>query len=202
VPELNECYHSIHGAAQESNFIFIESGYRFCNADPLNILEVGFGTGLNALLSAVESCCGNREVRYTTIEKYPLDEKVISQLNHHQFASDGKKLAELIHSTPWNSFAAICNNFNLRKIHDDLLTVNLSETFDLIYFDAFGPDKQMEMWTVKVFEKIASLTRSDGVLVTYSAKGEVKRNLRACGFKVELLPGPPGKRQIIRAIKF
>lgn len=202
VPELNEHYHSIHGAVQESTFIFINNGFDFCKADPLNIFEVGFGTGLNALLTALRSTEGEREVNYTSIEKYPVSQKIIASLNYPDFAGEnGKEIYNLIHSSPWNSRINICRNFNLTKIAGDFTTTPLSGRYDLIYFDAFGPDKQPEMWTREMFTGIASITSKDGVFVTYSAKGEVKRNLRSCGFDVELLPGPPGKRQIIRAIK-
>jgi tRNA U34 5-methylaminomethyl-2-thiouridine-forming methyltransferase MnmC len=202
VPELNEHYHSIHGAVQESSIIFIGAGFDRCNADPLNIFEVGFGTGLNTLLTAFKSASGKREVNYTTIEKYPVEETIVRSLNHHLYAGEsGKELSDLIHSAPWDRWASICKNFNLRKIKGDLSGYTLSGKYDLIYFDAFGPDKQPEMWTAEVFASIASVTEKDGALVTYSAKGEVRRNLQACGFEVTLLPGPPGKRQIIRAVK-
>jgi tRNA U34 5-methylaminomethyl-2-thiouridine-forming methyltransferase MnmC len=202
VPELNEHYHSIHGAVQESTFIFIKSGFDFCKADPLNIFEVGFGTGLNALLTALKSRDGEREVNYTSIEKYPVGEDIIRLLNYHHFAGlDGKEIYNLIHSSSWDININICKNFNLKKIKGDIIEETISGKYDLIYFDAFGPDKQPEMWTREIFARIAGITNKDGVFVTYSAKGEVRRNLKECGFDVELLPGPPGKRQVIRAIK-
>ncbi|MBK8882363.1 MAG: tRNA (5-methylaminomethyl-2-thiouridine)(34)-methyltransferase MnmD [Bacteroidales bacterium] len=202
VPELNEHYHSIHGAVQESNFIFINSGYDKCEASPLRIFEAGFGTGLNALLTALKCNNENRQVYYTSIEKFPLEENIVRALNHHSFAGEsGKELFEQIHSSSWDEWVKISKNFNLRKIQGDLLNCPLTGKYDLIYFDAFGPDKQPEMWTVDVFSAIASMTEKNGILVTYSAKGEVKRNLKASGFEVTLLPGPPGKRQIIRAVK-
>jgi len=203
VPELNEHYHSVHGAVQESDFIFIGSGFNKSNADPVNIFEVGFGTGLNALLTGLKSIHENRAVNYTTIEKYPLEEAVTGSLNHHIYAGEGgKELFDLIHNAPWEKWITIHKNFNLKKIKGDITKHPVSGKFDLIYFDAFGPDKQPEMWTKDIFAFIASVTEKDGILVTYSAKGEVKRNLQYCGFEVTLLPGPPGKRQIIRAIKY
>jgi len=202
VPELNEHYHSIHGAVQESAYIFISCGFDFCKADPINIFEVGFGTGLNALLTAIKSNNGTREVNYTSIEKYPIDESIVKSLNHHQFAGDsGKEIFNSIHSAEWNHSVNICRNFNLLKISGDFTKDILQGNYDLIYFDAFGPDKQPEMWTKEIFASVAAVTNKNGILVTYSAKGEVKRNLKACGFDVTLLPGPPGKRQIIRAVK-
>jgi tRNA U34 5-methylaminomethyl-2-thiouridine-forming methyltransferase MnmC len=128
--------------------------------------------------------------------------KNIRKLNHHHFAGEaGKKISDSIHSSPWDVRVKICKNFNLKKIKGDFTTEPLSGIYDLIFFDAFGPDKQPEMWTMKIFTEIAAVTNKKGVLVTYSAKGEVKRNLKACGFEVTLLPGPPGKRQMIRAVK-
>jgi tRNA U34 5-methylaminomethyl-2-thiouridine-forming methyltransferase MnmC len=202
VPELNEHYHSIHGAVQESTFIFINNGFNFCKASPLNILEIGFGTGLNVLLTAIKSKTGSREVHYTTIEKYPLEDSIVSSLNHYKYAGEeGREIFRQIHSAPWNVNVNIFRNFNLKKIEADLTKTSLEGSYDLIYFDAFGPDKQPEMWTSEIFRMIADITSDSGVLVTYSAKGQVKRNLRASGFEVNLLPGPPGKRQMIRAIK-
>ena len=202
VPELNEHYHSVHGAVQESAFIFINNGYEVCKGDPVSILEIGFGTGLNALLTAIKSISGTRKVLYTSIEKYPLASEIVDSLNHFEFAGEyGKDFFNRINSAPWNESVKICDNFELRKIESDLTTTTLQGTFDLIYFDAFGPDKQPEMWTREIFYRIAAVTIKGGILVTYSAKGEVKRSLKACGFDVELLPGPPGKRQMIRAVK-
>jgi tRNA U34 5-methylaminomethyl-2-thiouridine-forming methyltransferase MnmC len=202
VPELDEHYHSIYGAVQESEFIFIKNGFDSCDADPLNILEVGFGTGLNALLTAVKSMAGSKEVNFTSLEKYPLDNGIINALNYNIFAGEkGREIFDLIHSSPWNTRVSICRNFNLKKIETDFTKEQPSGFYNLIYFDAFGPDKQPEMWTREIFTGIASVTEKNGILVTYSAKGEVKRNLKACGFEVTLLPGPPGKRQMIRAVK-
>lgn len=202
VPEMNEHYHSIHGAIQESQFIFINSGYDFCEADPVNILEIGFGTGLNAFMTALKSCNGIKKVHYTTIEKYPLKEEITKALNYPVFTGAGTgNLFDLIHNAQWNTDVSICNNFIINKTKGDATDHIPSGEYDLIYFDAFGPDKQPEMWTADVFKRISEVTRENGILVTYSAKGEVKRNLRGCGFNVTLLPGPPGKRQIIRACK-
>jgi tRNA U34 5-methylaminomethyl-2-thiouridine-forming methyltransferase MnmC len=202
VPEMNEHYHSIHGAVQESEHIFIKAGYDNCKADPLYIFEAGFGTGLNALLTAVRSIKDNREVFYTSIEKYPVGNDLIKSLNHDEYAgSDGKKIFQLIHSSAWGGMHLICNKFNLCKVKEDLADFIPEFPIDLVYFDAFGPDKQPSMWTREIFGRIASAMRSGGILVTYSAKGEVKRNLRSVGFDVKLLPGPPGKREIISAKK-
>lgn len=202
VPELNEHYHSVHGAIQESEFIFIKTGFESCRADKVNIFEVGFGTGLNAFLTAMKSQSDNREVNYTAIEKFPLEESMVSLLNYPQFEGEaGMEIFDLIHRLPWNHRARICRNFNLMKINGDITNYSIPGTYNLIYFDAFSPDKQPEIWSREVLESIAAVTEKDGIFVTYSAKGEVRRNLSACGFEVTLLPGPPGKRQIIRAVK-
>jgi tRNA U34 5-methylaminomethyl-2-thiouridine-forming methyltransferase MnmC len=202
VPELNEHYHSIHGAVRESTIVFIRNGLEYCKADPAYILEIGFGTGLNALLTAAKCLEADRRVYYTSLEKYPLPEAIISTLNHNIFAGDnGKQLFTAIHSAQWNTFQDISANFSLKKVICDITTTAPEGQFDLVYFDAFGPDKQPEMWTIEVFKKISEVTVPKGILVTYSAKGEVKRILKSCGFDIFLLPGPPGKRQMIRAIR-
>jgi tRNA U34 5-methylaminomethyl-2-thiouridine-forming methyltransferase MnmC len=202
VPGLDEHYHSIHGAVQESSHIFINNGFDVSEANPLRILEIGFGTGLNALLTAMRASKGTRVVQYTSLEKYPLDNSLLQTLNHHEFAGEnGGDLFRSIHSAEWNKVILIRPNFSLRKMEMDFTKDVPAGAFDLIYFDAFGPDKQPEMWTHERFLSIASVTDYHGILVTYSAKGEVKRTLKACGFDVQLLPGPPGKRQMIRAVK-
>jgi tRNA U34 5-methylaminomethyl-2-thiouridine-forming methyltransferase MnmC len=202
VPELNEHYHSIHGAVQESALVYINNGLGFCNSNPLNILEVGFGTGLNTLLTAISDINKNRIILYTAIEKYPLEKNLVHSLNHWSFAGiKGKQVFNSIHNSGWGSFEKITEYFYLKKIKSDLISDDIEGKFDLVYFDAFGPDKQPEMWTLNVFKKITDITVVNGILVTYSAKGAVKRILRSCGFDISLLPGPPGKRQMIRAVK-
>ena len=202
VPELNEHYHSVNGAVQESEFIFIKNGFDDCNADPVRIFEVVFGTGLNALLTAVKAIRLRKEVFYTTIEKFPLAEHKINSLNHNCFAGEnGKEIFNRIHSAGWGVMCRISPFFSLLKIKGDLITDSITGNYDLIYFDAFGPGKQPGMWTREILAKISEVTVSGGLFVTYSAKGEVKRNLRACGFTVKVTDGPPGKRHMVRAIK-
>jgi len=202
VPELGEHYHSVHGAIQESDYIFIKCGLNSSKADPARIFEVGFGTGLNAFLTAIDASSQNRKILYTTIEKYPLPGSVINALNYKDFfCPESGYLFDRIHAGKWNITEDISNTFTLIKIEGDLTKHEIPGYFDLIYFDAFGPDKQPEMWNDNVFEKISAITVSNGILVTYSAKGTVQRMLKKYGFDVTLLPGPPGKRQIIRAVK-
>lgn len=202
VPELNEHYHSIHGAVQESSHIFIGCGLHYSREETVKILEVGFGTGLNALLTAMDALSARKGIEYTTLEKYPLTSELIRELNYSGFTGpEGMLIFKKLHEAEWNIKVRISNNFVLEKIKMDLVTDQIEGKYNLIYFDAFGPDKQPELWTREIFEKIAKVTMPGGILTTYSAKGEVKRNLKACGFEVSMLPGPPGKRQIIRAIK-
>jgi tRNA U34 5-methylaminomethyl-2-thiouridine-forming methyltransferase MnmC len=202
LPELNEHYHSIHGAVQESSLVFIKNGLDFCKEDPVKIFEVGFGTGLNALLSCLNGITNRRKIDFTSIEKYPLDERTIMSLNHHEFAgTNGKEIFSRIFNARWGRKEVINDYFSIEKIESDLTKGIPEGKYHVIFFDAFGPEKQPEMWTPAVFERISSITLPGGIFVTYSAKGDVKRALRSQGFIVQLLPGPPGKRQMIRAIK-
>lgn len=201
-PSINDHYHSVNGAIQESVHIFIERGFSYSSCDNVKIFEVGFGTGLNAFLTVIESNKGNRSVSYTSIEKFPLGNDVTSELNYHTFFGETEKeIWEKIHNCSWNQQVQITDKFILHKIMSDFTEFKLNDKYNLIYFDAFGPDKQPEMWSAECFGKIADATEKGGILVTYSAKGEVKRILKACGFEIELLAGPPGKRQMIRAVK-
>ena len=202
VPELNEHYHSIHGAVQESLLVYIKNGLEFCAANPLSIFEVGFGTGLNALLTAISDHGNKRIIHYTSIEKYPVSINVINTLNHWHFAgNNGKQIFDSIQNAKWGSFEKITDHFYLKKTVGDLVKDKIEGKFNLIYFDAFGPDKQPEIWTRDIFEKISEVTVNGGILVTYSAKGAVRRALKDNGFKVIRLPGPPGKHEMIRATK-
>ncbi len=204
VPELEEHYHSIHGAIQESKHVFIEAGLRFLNKTNVSILEIGFGTGLNALLTCIDGQKNARKIIYDTIELYPLSSEEIKQLNYGKIlGGNAQDFFTKIHNADWDKTVIINSlqgSFLLHKIYADLLDYSPTGKYDLVFFDAFGPDKQAEMWQPYIFEKIAKTMNSKGLLLTYSAKGDVKRALRAAGFKVKLIPGPPGKREMIRAI--
>jgi len=203
VPEMNEHYHSVNGAVQESEHIFIKAGFDTCEVDPVHVFEAGFGTGLNALLTAMKCTQKKLTAFYTTIEKYPLEESEIKALNYESFTlPEGKNIFRLIHNAEWDATTEITNYFSIIKIKGDLVTDNISGRYDLVYFDAFGPDKQPEMWSRKVLGKISGVTAENGIFVTYSSKGEVKRNLRELGYNVSLMTGPPGKRHFIRAVKY
>lgn len=202
VKELNEHYHSVHGAVGESSVVYIGYGYKYCNADPVSIFEVGFGTGLNVLLTLTESLKDNKVVYYTAIERYPLGNEITCRLNYGLFTGrQGDRYFKMIHNAPWNRPASLTDNFTLTKIEGDFLTYIPSGQYDIIYYDAFGPGKQPEMWSRELIIKSASMLHPDGILVTYSSQGELKRKLKDAGFSLTLLPGPPHKREVIRAVK-
>ena len=205
VPELNEHYHSTFGAVQESLLIFMQSGFDKIDQAivPVRILEMGFGTGLNAFLTCLRSGNTSRPVYYTGIEKFPLSSDIIEQLNYPRVLDDASvELFRSLHHAKWNGEVRITDNFMLHKIESDMQDVILDQdSFDLFYYDAFGPDIQPELWTYQIFQKIARAMKQNGILVTYSAKGSVRRALKSAGFEVEKLSGPPGKREITRALK-
>ena len=199
VEGLNEHYHSTYGALQESMHIYIGHGLKPLLAErhPLNIFEMGFGTGLNALLTIIEA--GDIPVHYTSIEAYPITADEIEQLNHtavinHPYAAG---LYRQIHEAPWGEDVLITPTFTLRKIHAKLIELDFPAcSFDLVYYDAFAPSVQPELWTKEVFEKIASWMKPLALLATYCAKGEVKRILTSLGFELSHPAGPPGKKEI------
>jgi len=201
VKEIDEHYHSTFGAVQESKHIFIEAGLRLCDQAPVNIFEVGFGTGLNAYLTVLESVKTNQSILYITIEKYPLPSSIWTSLNYSEIVPDGNpSLFQMIHNAAWNEKVKITGNFSILKLSSDLTEVNYSlfPMFDLIYFDAFSPEKQPELWKTHIFIELASHCSHQAKLVTYCAKGVVRRSLITAGFSVERIPGPPGKREMLR----
>jgi len=202
VPALDEHYHSHFGALTESKHIFINSGLASLKSKTVSILEVGFGTGLNALLTAIYARDNQVTIHYVTLEKYPLDPSLLFQLNYSTITgAEGRELFEAIHDAAWERPVKLTPWFTLEKRLTDITSMSVEGLYDLVYFDAFGPAKQPEMWSREVIKKIADVTHPGSVFVTYSAKGELKRTLRALGFEVVLLPGPPGKRVITRAVK-
>lgn len=201
IPQLNEHYHSIHGAIQESQFIFIDNGLVHINQTKIKIFEVGFGTGLNALLTFDYSQKHNLNIDYTSIEKYPLTPNEYQALNYPQHLPHLKQVYTEMHIAPWGITNNISDYFRLTKLKGDLTTTNIGSQYDLVYQDAFSPDKQPKLWCIDTFNKLFSAMNKQSVLVTYSAKGEVRRNMQAVGFNVERLPGPPGKREMLRATK-
>lgn len=206
VTELDETYHSTHGAIQESQHVFVEAGFKFIckevnSNSALKIFEVGLGTGLNALLTALAARKLSKTVFYTGIELHPLTNNIISQLNYVDLTEEPENLFDSIHAAAWESQERISNYFQLKKIQDSFITYEPKERYNLIYFDAFAPAKQSELWDYSILEKCYNMLEDEGVFVTYSAKGQLKRDLKSIGFKVETLPGPPGKFQMVRATK-
>ncbi len=206
VPDLNENYHSTHGAWNEAMHVFIKMGfYKAMEKPALSILEIGFGTGLNTMLTAKEALDNKMEVSYTSLEKYPLSKDIIAQLNFTSHISekeeDYKAIFNKIHQCDWESYQDIHPFFQLKKHEIGLAEWEPNELFDIIYFDAFAPEKQPEMWEEAIFQKMYDCLNSDGFLTTYCAKGVIKRRLKSLGFRVENVPGPPGKREMTLAFK-
>lgn len=207
VPELNENYHSYHGAYAEAVHVFIETGLRsaFEQFEKVNVFEVGFGTGLNATLAYQFASKNSKSVSYTGIEKFPLDLELVQQLNYKDFWKDADldQAFDKMHTIPWNETTPLHDNFTFKKL-DGAVQDYIFEPnhYHLIFFDAFAPEKQPDMWTVELFKKLFDCLQPQGSLVTYCAKGQFKRDLKAAGFEVETLPGPPGKREMVRGIKF
>ncbi len=205
VPELDEHYHSRHGALQESRHVFIEMGLRrfVDQAEPIRILEIGFGTGLNALLTALECFPKGLEVEYWTIERYPLTKEELDLLNYPDLVGDdsAKRIWDLIHAADWESMTPIESVFSICKRNAKIEEFEIPSQVDLIYFDAFAPEKQPELWTEVIFQKMYRLLDDGGLLTTYCAKGDVRRAMIAAGFQVKKVQGPPGKREMLIATK-
>lgn len=190
---LDETYHSRHGAVQESQHVFIKNGLEFFAernpVRPIKVFEVGFGTGLNALLTVNTGL----DVEYTSIEAFPLEESVYGQLNYQP-----KELLLEVHRNQQLE----TRNFKLRKIHATLEAISLpANEFDLVFYDAFAPSKQPSMWELPMIEKVCNALAVGGLFVTYCAKGQLKRDLKGLGMEVETLPGPPGKKEMVRGTK-
>ncbi len=205
LPNLDETYHSIHGAIQEAVHVYINAGLNyFKNKEKLNVLEVGFGTGLNTFLTYQESIKKNKEVNYTSIEAYPLSMDNVNKLNYLtelKVTRIEEEVFNQIHQVNWNKNEKITTSFSLQKLKMMLQDFNENEQYDVVYFDAFGPRVQPELWEVPILQNMYNALKLEGVLVTYCAKGSVKRALIEVGFTIENIPGPPGKREMTRAIK-
>ncbi len=204
LPELNVLYHSRHGAIQESMHVFIEAGLRHLlnrsTIQPLNLFEMGLGTGLNAFLTAIEAQRRQWPVRYTAVEQFPLGPEEAGGLNYTETLHHEACFTAL-HQSSWGEEVRINDYFTLRKEQTSLLNFSVTRVFDLIYYDAFAPAAQPELWTREVFEKMYYMLGPAGLLVTYCSKGDVRRALMAAGFAVTKLPGPKGKREMLRAEK-
>jgi tRNA U34 5-methylaminomethyl-2-thiouridine-forming methyltransferase MnmC len=200
---LHETYHSTHGAWQESMHVFISQGFhqQINLKKTISILEIGFGTGLNALLTAIESQKHEVATAYTTLETYPLPATVFEKLNYSGEHAVLQKLLMDLHHAVWEQSTFIHPFFSITKHEVPVQRFTPGEKFDLIYYDAFGPPAQPEMWTPEIFIALYDMMHPGGCLVTYCAKGQVRRDLQHAGFMVERLPGPPGKREMLRASK-
>ncbi|WP_010517494.1 tRNA (5-methylaminomethyl-2-thiouridine)(34)-methyltransferase MnmD [Croceivirga radicis] len=202
--EWNEQYHSKHGAIQEAEHVFLKHGlHQFEKNAKIAILEIGFGTGLNALLTIRETLHLGYTIRYTGIEAFPVAQEEIAQLNYVQLLHKPELEAvfKKMHSIDWGVPENLIAQFSLEKVQINFQEITYQDKFDLVYFDAFGARVQPELWTEEIFQKMFNALRSNGILVTYAAKGSVRRAMQAVGFKVERLPGPPGKREMLRAVK-
>lgn len=201
--KMQESYHSINGAAQESRHVFLDAGLKHCSKKTIDLLEIGFGTGLNALLTWAEANRNHLDVRYTTLEAYPLPIDTIIKLGYERLEPHLPKDAFVqLHTASWGQSVELEQGcFTLCKLAADYTSLSLPNKYDLIYFDAFAPDKQPEMWEERLFSNLYDAMNEGGILVTYCAKGEVRRRLQRSGFTVERIPGPPGKREMIRARK-
>ena len=203
VPELDEHYHSVKGAYTEALHIYRDCAYQYAaersSSSPLRLLEIGFGTGLNAAVTAM-AATPEHPLHYITLEKYPVAPSLVSQLSYDTFVD--ASLFNAIHAVPWEQPISITPNFVIEKRCCDLLTAPLPTDIDIVYFDAFAPEKQPEMWSTSIFERLYQAMRPGGILTTYCAKGVIRRLLQSTGFTVERLAGPAGgKREILRATK-
>ena len=208
IPGMNVTYHSVYGAIQESKHVFIQAGLhyasgRFTRPDALSVLEIGLGTGLNALLSLIEAENNHRQIHYTAIEPFPLSVEEITLLNYCKQLnrSELQDTFTDLHASEWEKDIALASLFTIYKTRQSLQQLTTTEQYNLVYFDAFAPAAQPELWTKEVFESLYQMLSPGGVLVTYCSKGDVRRAMQDVGFGIEKPAGPPGKREMIRATK-
>lgn len=203
LPEWEENYHSKHGAIQEAKHVFIKNGFAQINPNEISILEIGFGTGLNAFITFLEAKNAAKKVKYTGVEAYPVEFNEIEQMNYvsELQATDFEPEFKKMHTCEWNSNVKISKDFCLTKRQQFFDQIDDIDAFDLIYFDAFGYRVQPELWSTEIFQKMFNTLKPGGFLVTYAARGVVKRSMIEVGFSVEKLAGPPGKREMFRASK-
>ena len=194
IPEVEETYHSTHGAVQESMHVFIENGLKACDKEMIRVLEVGLGTGLNAILTLQHA---TKKIDYCALEPYPLSKEILNEL----VTSGSDQFEMKFHASNVGEWISIQENFSFVRMEIGLEEFSSEEKFDVIYYDAFGPRVEPGLWTLERMQQCFDLLNEGGVFVTYCAKGEVRRNLQAAGFVVERLAGPPGKREMLRAKK-
>jgi len=203
LPDWNESYHSKHGAIQEANHVFIENGFDKLKGSSLQILEIGFGTGLNALLTLNKSIQQNKQVYYTGIEAYPVSDEIVNTLNYSELLEPDEKepFFKKIHAAQWDHFVKIHPMFHLKKKNIFFHEIDDSNLYDIIYFDAFGFRVQPELWSEEIFKIMFNALKKDGLLLTYACRSPIKKTMETSGFTTEKLPGPPGKREMLRATK-
>jgi tRNA U34 5-methylaminomethyl-2-thiouridine-forming methyltransferase MnmC len=203
IAEWDECYHSKHGAIQEAQHVFIKNGLSLFPDRNVSILEIGFGTGLNAFITFLESKKRNQSIDYVGVEAYPISADEILSMNYVEElnAVEQSSIFDTMHQSNWEEKIILDDDFTLTKRKQFFEEINDENKFDLIYFDAFGYRVQPELWSTAIFEKMYKALKPNGVLVTYAARGVVKRSMIEVGFTVEKLAGPPGKREMFRATK-
>ena len=203
IAEGDECYHSKHGAIQEAQHVFIKNGLSLFQNQKVAILEIGFGTGLNAFITLLEAKKMQQTIEYVGVEAYPISAEEVLSMNYVKElnALDQSSTFDTMHQSNWEERIILGENFALTKRKQFFEEINDENKFDLIYFDAFGYRVQPELWSTAIFEKMYKALKTNGVLVTYAARGVVKRSMIEVGFTVEKLAGPPGKREMFRALK-
>lgn len=203
IKEWDECYHSKHGAIQEAQHVYIKNGLSLFQNKPISILEIGFGTGLNAFITFLEGNKMNQSIDYVGVEAYPISADELISMNYVEElkATDEKDIFEKMHQCNWEEKTFFGDVFSLTKRKQLFEEIDDLNRFDLIYFDAFGYRVQPELWSTAIFKKMFDALKNNGLLVTYAARGVVKRSMIEVGFKVEKLEGPPGKREMFRARK-
>lgn len=202
IPEIDEHYHSVNGAGVEAEHVYVKEALLHHGGTEVSVLEVGFGTGLNAFLTLLKSMETGMKVHYTTLELYPLDPEQVEKLNYpEKIAPAFEDFFRALHTAPWNEPVEITPEFILEKRNCDLVGSELEGAFDVVYFDAFAPDKQSEMWSDAIYRKVVGRMNPQGVMTTYCAKGVVRRGWQGAGLTMERIPGPPGKREMIRGTK-
>ncbi|MCI5058223.1 MAG: tRNA (5-methylaminomethyl-2-thiouridine)(34)-methyltransferase MnmD [Flavobacteriales bacterium] len=201
--ELNETYHSIHGALAEAEHVFIKNGFHLIKDQPKTIFELGFGTGLNVLLTLLEARKLSIPLTIHSIEAYPVPPEIISEVNYPEILKNKEALEvfQRIHTLPWDTEVEIFSNIRLKKIHNTIESWNTQSEFDCVYFDAFAPNKQEEIWSEAILKKMYDMLKTNGHLTTYCAQGQFKRNLKKVGFSVESISGPPGKKEMTLAYR-
>lgn len=204
LPDMKETYHSKFGAIQEAYHVFIQNGLALKKSQPVSILEIGFGTGLNAFITYLESEKLQQKIYYTGIEAYPVTINEVSKLNYVEElkALKNQHVFDHMHRSVWNEDVKMSENFVLNKHKKSFFDIDEVAVYDLIYYDAFGFHAQPELWGIEIFMKMFSALKSNGILVTYACRTSIKNAMKEAGFNVEKLPGPPGKREMLRAFKY